>query len=326
MNRRDASRALALLPLLAARPAFAQAPAALRVAWVSTERRGLPSVNLDVFRIGMREAGYVEGRDLVVDVWAGDGSGTRVTEMVSDILRSKPDIIVAAGGLALFPLVRAGVKLPIVFSISADPVEARIIDSYARPGGNLTGISLFTLALVGKRMELMKEVLPGLKRIAVIGNSQHPGEMKERDAAQKSADALGLSIRHYAVTSSAEVEAALADIARRRDEAILAFADGFMMGFAGRIAAFSRQHRIPAVDGWAQFAEQGNLMTYGPVLSDVYRRLATHVDRIRRGAKPGDLPVELPTKLEFVINAKTANALGIAIPPGMLLRADMVIR
>jgi len=198
MNRRDASRALAVLPLVAARPAFAQAPAAFRVAWVSTERRGLPSVNLDVFRAGMREAGYVEGRDLVVDVWAGDGSGPRVTEMVPDILRSKPDIIVAAGGL--------------------------------------------------------------------------------------------------------------------------------MMGFAGRVAAFSLQHRIPAVDGWAQFAEQGNLMTYGPVLSDVYRRLATHVDRIRKGAKPGDLPVELPTKLEFVINAKTANALGIAIPPGMLVRADVVIR
>ncbi len=326
MNRRDASRALALLPLVAARPVFAQTPATFRVAWVSTERRGTPSVNLDVFRAGMREAGYVEGSDLVVDVWAGDGSGTRVTEMVPEILHSKPDIIVAAGGLALFPLVRAGVKMPIVFSISADPVEARIIDSFARPGGNLTGISLFTLALVGKRMELMKEMLPGLKRIAVIGNSQHPGEMKERDAAQKSAGALGLSMRHYAVTSSAEVEAALADIARKRDEAILAFADGFMMGFAERIAAFSLRHRIPAADGWAPFAEQGNLMTYGPVLSDVYRRLATHVDRIRKGAKPGDLPVELPTKLEFVINAKTADALGIAIPPGMLVRADQVIR
>ncbi len=326
MNRRDASRALALLPLVAARPSMAQAPATFRVAWVSTERKGLPSVNLDVFRTGMREAGYVEGYDLVVDVWAGDGSGTRVTEMVPDILRSKPDIIVAAGGLALFPLVRAGVKMPIVFSISADPVEARIIDSYARPGGNLTGISLFTLALVGKRMELMKEILPGLKRIAVIGNSQHPGEMKERDAAQKAAGALGLSMRYYAVTSSAELEAALADIAGKRDQAILAFADGFTMGFAGHIAAFSLQHRIPAVDGWAPFAEQGNLMTYGPVLADVYRRLATHVDRIRKGAKPGDLPVELPTKLEFVINAKTANALGIAIPPGVLARADVVIR
>ena len=182
------------------------------------------------------------------------------------------------------------------------------------------------LALVGKWMEIMKEMLPGLKRIAVTGNTQHPGETKERDAAQTAASALGLSMRYYAVTSGAELEAALADIARKRDEVILAFADGFTMGFAGRIAAFSLQHRIPAVDGWAPFAEQGNLMTYGPVFEDVYRRLATHVDRIRKGAKPGDLPVELPTKVELVINAKTAKAMGITIPPAVLARADVVIR
>jgi len=326
MKRRDASRILALLPLATAWPAFAQAQAPFRIAWVSTERKGVPSANLEAFRGGMRDAGYVEGRDVVIEAWPGDGSGARVSEMAPEIVRSQPDVVVASGGLALFPLVRAGVKTPIVFSISADPVEARIVDSFARPGGNLTGISLFTLALVGKRMEIMKEVLPGLKRIAVIGNSQHPGETKERDAAQTAASALGLSMRYYAVTSGAELEAALADIARKRDEVILAFADGFTMGFAGRIAAFSLQHRIPAVDGWAPFAEQGNLMTYGPVFEDVYRRLATHVDRIRKGAKPGDLPVELPTKVELVINAKTAKAMGITIPPAVLARADVVIR
>ena len=236
MNRRDASRILALLPLATAWPAFAQAQAPFRVAWVSTERKGVPSANLSAFRSGMRDAGYVEGRNLVLEVWTGDGSGERVTAMVTDILASRPDVIVAAGGLALFPMVRAGVPVPIVFSMSGDPVEARLVASFARPGGNLTGISLFTLALVGKRMELMKEVLPGLRRIAVIGGSQHPGETKERDEAQKAASALGLSMRYYAVTSSADVEAALADIARKRDEAILAFADGFMMGFAKRIA------------------------------------------------------------------------------------------
>lgn len=326
MKRRDASRILALLPLATAWPAFAQAQAPFRIAWVSTERKGVPSANLSAFRSGMRDAGYVEGRNLVLEVWTGDGSGERVTAMVTDILASRPDVIVAAGGLALFPMVRAGVPVPIVFSMSGDPVEARLVASFARPGGNLTGISLFTLALVGKRMELMKEVLPGLRRIAVIGGSQHPGETKERDEAQKAASALGLSMRYYAVTSSADVEAALADIARKRDEAILAFADGFMMGFAKRIADFSLQHRIPAVDGWAQFAEAGNLMTYGPVFVDVYRRLATHVDRIRKGAKPGDLPVELPTKVELVINATTAKAMGITIPPAVLARADVVIR
>ena len=179
MNRRDVLRQLAALQLGAAWPAFAQSPAPFRVAWVSTDRKDVPSANLEAFRAGMRDAGYVEGRNLVLDVWLGDGSGERVIAMVPDIVRAQPDIIVAAGGLALFPLVRAGVKTPIVFSISADPVEARIVDSFARPGGNLTGISLFTLALVGKRMEIMKEMLPGLKRIAVTGNTQHPGETKE---------------------------------------------------------------------------------------------------------------------------------------------------
>jgi putative ABC transport system substrate-binding protein len=326
MNRRDGLHALLALQLAAAWPAVAQAPASFRMAWVSTDRKGVPSANLEAFRAGMRDAGYVEGRNLTIDVWTGDGSGDRVVEILPEILRSNPDLIVASGGLALFPLVRAGVTTPIVFSISADPVEARIVDSFARPGGNLTGISLFTLALVGKRMELMKEMLPGLKRIAVTGNTQHPGETKERDAAQAAASALGLAMRYYPVKSSAELEAALADIARKRDEAILAFADGFTLGFAGRFAEFSLQHRIPVVDGWAQFAERGNLMTYGPVFADVYRRLASHVDRIRKGARPGDLPVELPTKVELVINVRTAKAIGITIPPAVLARADVVIR
>ena len=324
MNRRDASRILGLLPLAAAWPLFAQGPSTFRVAWVSTDRKGVPSANLEAFRAGMRDAGNVEGGSYVVDLWSGDGAGERVVELVPAIMRSRPDVIVAAGGAALFPLVRAGVTTPIVFSISADPVEARIIDSFARPGGNLTGISLFTLALVGKRMELMKEALPGLKRIAVIGNTQHPGETKERDAAQTAASALGLSMRYYPVTSGAELEAALADIARKRDEAILAFADGFTLGFAGRIAEFSVQHRIPAVDGWAPFAEAGNLMTYGPVFADVYRRLASYVERIRKGAKPGDLPVELPLKIELVINVKAARALGITIPRRVLERAEVI--
>jgi putative tryptophan/tyrosine transport system substrate-binding protein len=326
MNRRNATRMLSLLPLAAAWPTSAQAQTKLRVAWVSTERQGAPSANLDAFRGGMRDAGYVEGRDFVIELWAADGSGERVIQMVPAIRQSNPDIIIAAGGLALFALYRAGVKTPMVFSLSGDPVVARLIDSYGRPGGTMTGISLFTLALVGKRMEILKEIVPGIRRIAVIGSSQHPGETKERDEAQAAARAQGLSLRYFPVTSGADLEAALADIARGRDEAVIAFADGFMLGYAGRLAEFSLKHRIPTVDGWAPFAEAGNLMTYGPVFADVYRRLASHVDRINKGAKPGDLPVELPTKIELVVNLKTAKALGITIPPAVLARADVVIR
>ena len=326
MKRRTATLAMAATMVTIALPSIAQPARPYRVAWVSSERKNVPSANLEAFRGGLRELGYVEGRDLVIETWLGEGSGERVSKMVPAILAWKPDLIVASSGLAFFPLKGAGVKLPIVFSISADPVEAKVVESYARPGGDFTGISLFTLALVGKRMELLKEMMPGVKRIAVIANSQHPGEHLERDAARAAAAAQGLVLRYFSVSSEAELEVALADIARARDDAILAFADGFTMGFAGRIAEFSRKYRIPAIDGWAQFAEAGNLMTYGPVGPDVYRRLASYADRIRKGAKPGDLPVELPIKVEFVINEKTAKALGITIAPGVLARADQVIR
>ncbi|MBK9115027.1 MAG: ABC transporter substrate-binding protein [Betaproteobacteria bacterium] len=326
MRRRTAVRALGLLPLCAARPALTQTQVRHRVAWVSTDRKDRPSENLEAFRGGMRELGRVEGRDFAIEVWSGDGSGERVARMAPDIVGSRPDVIVAAGGLALFPLLRAGVTKPIVFSISADPVEAKIVASMARPGGNITGISLFTLALVGKRLELVKEILPGAKRVALIANPQHPGERKELEAAQQAAAKLRLHIRYFQARSGAELESALTDIARSRDDAVLAFADGFTLGFAGRLAEFSLQHRIPTVDGWAPFAQAGNVLIYGPVFADVYRRLAAFVDKILKGAKPGDLPIELPTKVELVINAKTAAAIGLTIPSAVLARADEVIR
>lgn len=326
MNRRRICAALAALPVSAALPARAQSGAPCRVAWVSTERKDAPSPNLEAFRAGLRELGYVEGRTVAIDVWSGDGSGERVEKMAADIVASKPDVIIAAGGLALFPLLHAGVKLPIVFSMSADPVDAKIVDSYARPGGNVTGITLFTLGLVGKRLEYLKELVPRARRIALVANPQHAGEHRELAAAREAAGKLGLGVRYFPVNTAAALEAALADIAKARDDAVLAFADGFTMGFAGRFAEFSLAHRIPVVDGWAPFARAGNVLIYGPVLNEVYRRLAVYVDKIRKGARPGELPIELPTKTELIVNAKTAKAIGIAISPSLLARADEVIQ
>jgi putative tryptophan/tyrosine transport system substrate-binding protein len=325
MNRRDFCRDTLALALAGAGPAAAQAAPRLTVAWMSTDNQEAPSPNLAAFRDGMRELGYVEGRNLRLVAFWGDGSAERVRAVVPGMLGARPDVIVAAGGLALFALIAAGVRLPVVFSMSADPVEAKIVESFARPGGNLTGISLFTLALVGKRLELVKEVLPKARRIAVIANSQHPGERKELEVAQAAAQKLGLAVRYFPVTSAAELDAALADVARQRDDAVLAFADGFVQGYAGRFAAFAQANRIPTIDGWAPFAEAGNLMIYGPVIADVYHRLAGYVDRIGRGAKPADLPIELPTKVELVVNVKVARAIGITLPASVLARADRVI-
>jgi putative ABC transport system substrate-binding protein len=326
MNRRTICRILAGIPVALAMVAAGQSPAALHVAWVSPERAGSSSPNLAAFRTGMRELGYVESKNLVIDTWWGEGSDERLEKMASDIVRARPDVIVTGSGVAVVPMIRAGVKLPIVFVISADPVEAKIVASFARPGGNLTGMSLFSLDLVGKRLEFLKEAIPGLRRIAIIANAEHAGEPLELKAAQDAAAKLGLSYRYFPVRSESEFEQALAAIARGHDEAILAFADGFTMSFAERIAAFSVAHKVPAVSGWALFVHRGNLMSYGPVIDECYRRLAVYVDKIHKGAKPADLPVELPTKVELVVNAKTARALGMTIPASILARADEVIQ
>lgn len=298
----------------------------VRIAWVTTERKGAPSPNLEAFKAGLLELRYVEGRDYVVEIWSGDGRGEEVERLVPEILAKPPDILVGVGGLAVFPLIRAGTKVPLVFSISADPVEAGIVPSYARPGGTFTGISLFTLALVGKRLEIIREILPGVRKVALLANPQHPGERLELAAAREAAAPLGIAIDYYQTRSDAELDRAFAEIARTRPDAILAFADGFTLNYAANIAAFSLKTRIPAFDGWAPFARRGNLLTYGPVIEDVYRRLADYVDRIVKGAKPGDLPIELPTKVELVVNLRTAKALGITIPSNVLARADEVIR
>ena len=325
MRRRAFHRTLAAIPVSVALGATAQSKRPLRVAWVSAERKDRPSQNYAAFRTGMRELGYVEGRDLYIKTWWGEGSRDQLESLVPEMLRAQPDVLLASGGLALGALIRSGVKLPIVFSVSADPVAAGFVQTFARPGANMTGVSLFTLALVGKRLEILKDILPGARTVALIANPQHPGESQEFDAAKGAAARLGLAVRYFPVKGESELDAAFADIARQRDDAIVAFADGFTMTFASQIAAFSLQHRIPAIDGWAEFAQQGNLLIYGPVIQEVHHRLATYVDKIGRGAKPADLPVELPTLIELVLNLRTARAIGLRIPGTVLQRADRVI-
>src|SRR3984893_8690760 len=179
MNRRTICRIIAGMPIAAAMAAAGQPPAMLRVAWVSPERAGSTSPNLTAFRTGLREVGYVEGKNLVIDTWWGEGSSERLEQMAGDIVRARPDVIVTGSGAAVLPMMRAGVKLPIVVVLSADPVEAKVVASFARPGGNLTGMSLFSIDLMGKRLEFLKEAVPGLKRIAIIANPEHGGEPLE---------------------------------------------------------------------------------------------------------------------------------------------------
>jgi putative ABC transport system substrate-binding protein len=202
MRRRAFHRTLAAIPVSVALGATAQSKRPLRVAWVSAERKDRPSQNYAAFRTGMRELGYAEGRDLYINTWWGGGSRDQLESLVPEMLRAQPDVLLASGGLALGALIRSGVKLPIVFSVSADPVAAGFVQTFARPGANMTGVSLFTLALVGKRLEILKDILPGARTVALIANPQHPGESQEFDAAKGAAARLGLEVRYFPVKVS----------------------------------------------------------------------------------------------------------------------------
>jgi putative ABC transport system substrate-binding protein len=280
----------------------------------------------DAFRLGMRELDYAEGRNLAIETrWGEGGSPERLDQLAAELVALKPQVIVTQGGPSTFPVQRTGTSIPVVMGFSGDPVEAKLAATFAHPGGNFTGMTFLSLELAGKRMELLKEVLPGLKRVAILANPQHPGEQGELRASQAAAKALGLDIDYFQIGNVAELDEALANVVKRRSEALLQFPDAFTLRYRDRIAQFSIDNRIAAISGWAQFADSGNLMTYGPNLRVVFTRLATFVDKILRGANPAALPIELPGSVELVINLKTARSLGLSIPQSVLLRADRTI-
>jgi putative tryptophan/tyrosine transport system substrate-binding protein len=325
-NRRKLVIALGASALTAPFSSFAQQQSKVRrIGWISNDSGSGNPPMFAAFREGLRDLGYVEGRDVVIDARWGEGSDERLEQLAVELVKSKPDVIVTQGGPATHPVINAGATMPVVFGYSGDPVEAAVVSSLARPGRNFTGMTFLSFDLVGKRLELLKEVMPGLKRIAILANPQHPGEQGELRVSRAAAKALGLSFQYFQAQNAAKVEDALAAILKSHSEAVDVFPDGLLIRSRERIAEFSIKNRIPAISGWSEFAESGNLMSYGPNLRDAYRRLATYVDKIFKGAKPADLPVELPTTVELVVNLRAAKALGIKIPNSILVRATKVI-
>jgi len=309
----------ALMPL----PTLAQ-PSPHRIAWLSPTRAADGSVFLDELRAGLRGLGYVEPRNLLIDAHWGEESAEKTAALVPAIIRSNPGVVVTQGAAAV-ALRRAATGIPVVFGFSGDPVEAGLVQSLPRPGGNMTGISYMTLELVGKRLELLKEVLPDARRIAIVTSPLHAGDPAERRASEVAGKALGLALDFYEQRNRADLTAALSAIAQSRVDAVMMFPVQSIIIARRLIADWSIEHRIPAISGWAQFAEGGNFMSYGPNLRDASRRLAAFVDRILKGARPADLPVELPAKVELVINLRTAKAIGVAVPASMIERADELI-
>jgi putative ABC transport system substrate-binding protein len=283
-----------------------------------------PDNNFESFLEGMRALGYGEGRDFVLEVrYAGREYG-RFPALVDELLRARVDVIVA-GGPAFRTAALTALSVPVVFGFSGDPVEAGIVASLARPGGNVTGVSFLSLDLSAKRVELLKEAMPAMTRVAVLANSTHPGEASELKATREAAGKLGIAIEHFEVQSDDSFEPAFAAIAQSKCDGLIAFPDALKNFNRRKIVAFALRRRLPSIYGWKMYAEAGGLMSYGPVQSDAFARLAVYVDKILKGAKPADLPVEQPTKLEMVVNVKTAKALGLEIPPGLILRSDELI-
>jgi len=285
---------------------------------------GSSTANIDAFRQGLRELGYIEGQNIVIEFRSGE-RGTQLTELAIELVQAKVEVIVAAGPAAPAAK-RATGTLPIVFTYSGDPIEAGFIDSLARPGRNMTGITWLAFELVGKRLEILKEAVPRVSRVAVLASPLHPGEQRELRETQSTARALGTTLQYIQVKDTADVDAAFDTIIKENANALLVFADPVTNGHREQIAEFAAKRRLPSMFGRKEPVEVGGLISYGAKLDEIYRRIPVHVDKILKGTKPADLPTELPTKFELFINLKTAKQIGLTIPPNLLVRADKVIR
>ena len=328
MNRRTFVLTVGSGLLAAPGVARAQGRKAARVGWVGAwySREGAATF-LDAFRQGMRERGYIEGQNLTIDArWMESASADEAAGLTAELVRSKVDVLVAAGA-SIFGVKAAAGSVPVVFGYSGDPVAAKLVASLARPGGNLTGVTFLTLELAGKRVELLKEAAPRTSRLAILFNPLHIGEEEAVRESQAATQRLGLELQPFAVHSLAEVTAALDTMARGRINGVVALPNSLIMSQRNAIAEFAVRHRVPTMSGWEDFAiVDGNLMTYGPNLQEAWRHLATLVDKVLKGAKPDDLPVERPTTYQLIINLRTAKTLGLTIPRSLLLRADRLIQ
>jgi putative tryptophan/tyrosine transport system substrate-binding protein len=302
-----------------------------RLAWLGAGRADEPSPYLESLRAGLDELGWSEGRNLTIGrFWA---TGLDNMEAVGrELLASDPEVIVAQE-FTVLGLRSLKVTTPVVFGFSGDPLDVQLVQSWARPGGNFTGMSYLAIELVGKRIELIKEWLPQTRRIAVLARPQHPGEPLERKASEEAAAKLGLELSYFPYTSRSvlptrdlgDLETAFRAIVADRCDALVVFPDSAMYEIGEHVARLALEAKLPSVSGWSSFANKGLLVTYGPNVRALYRSLAGYVDRILRGTAPADLPFQAPTTLYLAINQNTARALGVDVPATLLARADEVI-
>jgi putative ABC transport system substrate-binding protein len=279
----------------------------------------------DAIFTALRELGYVEGKNLVVERRFAEGRLDRLPEFAAELVRLRVDVIVSQGTPASLAAKSATSTIPIVFAANSDPVGVGIVKSLARPGGNITGTSLMASELSAKRLELLHSVAPRLARVAILWDSSNPGMALRVQETEIAAKQTNVALFSAGPRDAEELEATFVELAKQRPDALLVTVEPFTRRHLARILAFCGSHRIPSMFEESSYVEAGGLMSYGPDLREIFRRAAVYVDRILKGAKPSDLPVEQPTKFELVINLKTARALGLKIPPSVLGRTDQVI-
>jgi putative ABC transport system substrate-binding protein len=281
---------------------------------------------VEAFRLGLREHGWIEGQNIVIEYRWAEGNLERLPALAAELVRLKVDLIVAASSTFVQPAKDATSTIPIVFSVHADPVGTRHVASLAHPGGNITGLATLQTDLGAKGLELLNATVPAAKRVAVLWNPSTPSHVPGLKAVEDAARALRLQLQSVGVRSPGELEGAFAVMERERAGALLVLTSPLSASEGRRLADLALRHRLPTMFERRENVESGGLMSYGADFPDMFRRSAAYVDKILRGAKPADLPVEQPTKFELVINLKTAKALGLTIPPSLLLRADAVIQ
>jgi putative ABC transport system substrate-binding protein len=313
--------------LLAAPPAgTSQAPVKVyRIGVLGAATASAYAKQIEAFRQGLRDLGYVEGKNVVLEYRWAEGRYDRLADLAAELVRLTPDLLLTHGTPGTRAAKQATTTIPIVMATSGDAVATGLVASLAHPGGNLTGTSFFNPELAAKRLELLKEVVPGLTRVAVFVNPGNPVNEVSLQLMERTARPLGLELQRVNVGGPKEVETAFATIAKGRAGALSVYDDAMLIAQARRVAELAARNRLPAI-GFREFAEAGGLMSYGVNFPDLWRRAATYVDKILKGAKPADLPVEQPTRFEVVINMRTAKALGLTFPQAILIRADQVIQ
>ena len=296
-----------------------------RVGFLGNSTAALEANLVQPFRDGLRAHGYTEGRNILIEYRWADGKYDRFPTLIAELLAAKVDVIVTAGTPASLAVKKATSTVPLVMVAVGDPVGTGIVSSLARPGGNITGLSSIAPDLEGKRLELLREVMPKLSHVAIFFNPVNPFHAASMEHAQAAAATLRIRLLRLDVRSSEELDGAFAAIVKEQPDALLILADRVFLHNRQRMMDFAAQHHLPSVNAYREVVEAGGLMSYGPSYEDMHKRAAEYVVKILKGAKPADLPVEQPTKFMLIVNLKAAKALGIEVPPILLARADEVI-